>query len=1212
MAFRDLHFISAIAVLVCLMPEACADDSVATLTLVHKRTKVFPTEEVILKCEISPPSIDKWSYEWLSEGQVIDTSNDDTYSTKSPKTGAYACVGIEESGNRTAPSADISIEVYDPPKPSLQLVSRWSKVFPTETVTLKCDIQPASPDWSYKWYKGEQEISGENTDTLSMKSVVTDHAGVYKCQGVHVRGVETPVSDAVKIDVYGESPETVLSMTPQADVIYTKESVQLTCQVKQESTDWQYVWLKDQQVVDWISGATHNIPSVSPGNSGGYQCRVERGGLTSQISSVNLNVEDPPKPTLQLVSRWSKVFPTETVTLKCDIQPASPDWSYKWYKGEQEISGENTDTLSMKSVVTDHAGVYKCQGVHVRGVETPVSDAVKIDVYGQRPETVLSMTPQADVIYTKESVQLTCQVKQESTDWQYVWLKDQQVVDRISGATHNILSVSPGNSGGYQCRVERGGLTSQSISVNLNVEDPPKPTLQLVSRWSKVFPTETVTLKCDIQPASPDWSYKWYRGGQEISENTDTLSMKSVGTGDTGEYTCQGVHTRGEETPKSDRVKIDVYGQSPEPVLSMTPQADVIYTKESVQLTCQVKQESTDWQYVWLKDDKQEVHRSSEANYKIPSVSPGNSGGYRCRVEREGLTSQSSSVNLNVEDPPKPTLQLVSRWSKVFPTETVTLKCDIQPASPDWSYKWYRGGQEISGENTDTLSMTSVDTGNAGQYTCQGVHVRQAETSKSDPIGIRVYDRGPKPILSKDPKADTIYTTEKVTLSCRVDQESTDWHYSWFKGQEKLSIRNISESTHTFPSVDLSDGGDYRCQVQRGHISGDNASITLTVQDPPLPTLELKSKYEKVFPTERVTLKCDIQPTSSDWSYKWYRGEQEISGENTDTLSMTSVGTGDTGEYTCQGVHKRHVETPISGNFSVHVYDEKAQPTITQHPNSQSIYMEEKVTFSCEVTIDPTDWSFLWFSSSRGEIKDPRSMNYTIQSATEQHNDKFWCKAERPGYLSEASTSMEVKILPRHDTVLTLETNWADILTVDSLTLLCEVSDNKEFQWNYTWYKDDIEDNNTQSALHVKATKESYKSEYRCCGAREERPTYSARSEPFIANNIVLKRQILLAISGCLVVGIVLVIAGCVYFKVTRKPGKEAPTQEDLFFSMAQLKSRNDLHSTTDLCQTEINGKPTEKDESEDPPCLSEELLKEAKEEEKNEDETDAFKSFKG
>ena len=153
--------------------------------------------------------------------------------------------------------------------------------------------------------------------------------------------------------------------------------------------------------------------------------------------------------------------------------------------------------------------------------------------------------------------------------------------------------------------------------------------------------------------------------------------------------------------------------------------------------------------------------------------------------------------------------------------------------------------------------------------------------------------------------------------------------------------------------------------------------------------------------------------------------------------------------------------------------------------------------------------------------------------------------------------------LARPDSVLTLETDWADILTVDSLTLRCDVQV-KDFEWNYTWYRDGNEMADISADIHVKSTKETYQSEYTCRGARLQRPTYSALSEAFIANNLgewqssnytipnmamhlnaifffavtVLKRKILLSISGCLVVGIVLIVLSCIILKVTRKPGQ--------------------------------------------------------------------------
>lgn len=118
------------------------------------------------------------------------------------------------------------------------------------------------------------------------------------------------------------------------------------------------------------------------------------------------------------------------------------------------------------------------------------------------------------------------------------------------------------------------------------------------------------------------------------------------------------------------------------------------------------------------------------------------------------------------------------------------------------------------------------------------------------------------------------------------------------------------------------------------------------------------------------------------------------------------------------------------------------------------------------------------------------------------------------------------------------------------MTLKCEISDGRE--WNYTWYENEKMLNVSESAtLTVTGNEETIKSEFKCKGVRTERPLFSAESNGFVANNLILKRQILLAISGCLVCCILILIIGCIALKFMRKPvEKKDPTENDLFFKM--------------------------------------------------------------
>ena len=109
--------------------------------------------------------------------------------------------------------------------------------------------------------------------------------------------------------------------------------------------------------------------------------------------------------------------------------------------------------------------------------------------------------------------------------------------------------------------------------------------------------------------------------------------------------------------------------------------------------------------------------------------------------------------------------------------------------------------------------------------------------------------------------------------------------------------------------------------------------------------------------------------------------------------------------------------------------DEKAVPTLSQHPNYTSVYVEEQVTFMCEVEIDSTGWEYQWFKKNlQGPIPntDPTTTNYTIKSASAKHEDEFWCRAQRGVYQSEPSGPIQIQVL------CTFIYNTIDTLTIKS------------------------------------------------------------------------------------------------------------------------------------------------------------------------------------
>ncbi|XP_059396305.1 uncharacterized protein LOC132128916 isoform X3 [Carassius carassius] len=214
-------------------------------------------------------------------------------------------------------------------------------------------------------------------------------------------------------------------------------------------------------------------------------------------------------------------------------------------------------------------------------------------------------------------------------------------------------------------------------------------------------------------------------------------------------------------------------------------------------------------------------------------------------------------------------------------------------------------------------------------------------------------------------------------------------------------------------------------------------------------------------------------------------------------------------------------------------------------------------------------WEYRWHKDSKPLIANSE---LTIDAVSLTDTGDYHCKAQR-GDFSVDSETLQVRVQACPPAFLSLKTELSDIMTGD-VTLRCNVSDGR--QWNYTWFMNGQQLNGSSDVLKVTGNEETIKSEFKCKGINTERPLYSALSDGFVANYILFKRNILLAISGCLVCCIVILIIGCIILKITHKPEvKETP--EDLFFSMTD--SKNQIISPM---KEYMNNRQTELEESQE------------------------------
>ncbi|KAK3567278.1 hypothetical protein QTP86_016087 [Hemibagrus guttatus] len=455
-------------------------------------------------------------------------------------------------------------------------------VFIGERVTLRCDIQGGGDtQWTYSWKINNNELTESRgrvyTDStrqeFRIRSVKDSDSGTYTCRGHKSDSQSSEISDAVTLTVSAK-PKATVRVNPQSSV-YTGDTVTLSCEL-QQGTGWVFQWYKNNQLLQ--NSAQENTLKVTEDNAGEteYKCRAVRINnhyyyyyYTELSDPVKITVRVRPKPVIS-INPDNQVFSGETVTLRCDIQDESvSSWQYSWYKDASHSPVSSVQVYRISGVEVTHTGKYTCRGAERGGSRSShSSDAVTLTV---SERAVLSVSPQS-WLTEGDSVTLSCEVTDSSTDWTFSWYTVVPYRDGLTGINNNrgysvyveLLSDSSRGSGGnytlspaalkhtgvYMCRGERGEPALHTQYSNpqplwITGESPPVSLIINPSR-TQHFTNDSLSLSCEDQSNSTGWTVRRYTHSERVldyshwgSVTGSTCNISFLSTSYTGVYWCE-------------------------------------------------------------------------------------------------------------------------------------------------------------------------------------------------------------------------------------------------------------------------------------------------------------------------------------------------------------------------------------------------------------------------------------------------------------------------------------------------------------------------------------------------------------------------------------------------------------------------------------------------------------------------------------------------
>ena len=251
---------------------------------------------------------------------------------------------------------------------------------------------------------------------------------------------------------------------------------------------------------------------------------------------------------------------------------------------------------------------------------------------------------------------------------------------------------------------------------------------------------------------------------------------------------------------------------------------------------------------------------------------------------RGTVTVQGSSTV-----PPAITTQPASQTVTAGDTVAFTV---VASGTAPLSYQWKKGGTDIPGANSSSLTLTGVTSADAGSYTV--VVNNSAGSTTSSAAVLTVNSLGTAPVITTQPASQTVAAGDTVTFTI-VATGTAPLSYQWKKGGNNIPGANSSSLTLT--GVTSADAGSYTVVVSNSAGSTTSSAAVLTVNSVVVaPVITTQPSSKTVSAGANVTFTV-VATGSSPLSYQWSKDGTAISGAMSSSLSLSNVQTNDAGSY---------------------------------------------------------------------------------------------------------------------------------------------------------------------------------------------------------------------------------------------------------------------------------------------------------------------------
>jgi len=261
----------------------------------------------------------------------------------------------------------------------------------------------------------------------------------------------------------------------------------------------------------------------------------------------------------------------------------------------------------------------------------------------------------------------------------------------------------------------------------------------------------------------------------------------------------------------------------PPPVITVQPLSQSVLINDSVSFEV-VAVSGTKMTYQWRYDGVN-IRRATKRTYTISNVKTTDEGLYSVKVINASGSVVSSNATLTVNVPPGITTEPQSQTVTVGQNASFSV---VAGGTAPLSCQWSLNGTALSGGTSSVLTLTNVQTTDAGSYTAVVTNLVGSVASAVATLTVNV-----PPGITTEPQSQTVTVGQNASFSV-VAGGTAPLSYQWSLNGTALS--GGTSSVLTLTNVQTTDAGSYTVVVTNLVGSVASAVATLTVTNPPCTT----------------------------------------------------------------------------------------------------------------------------------------------------------------------------------------------------------------------------------------------------------------------------------------------------------------------------------------------------------------------------------------